>query len=290
MIARAAGAAGDSLIPGEFVLTRDDFQKISRMIYADAGINLSEGKAALVYGRLAKRLRALKLQAFRDYCELVASPEGEGERQEMLTSLTTNVTKFYREPHHFEHLKTRVLGPAKAARRGRVRLWSAACSTGQEPYSMAMTLLSCWPEAFNQDVKILATDIDRNVIATAEAGDYDEAQMKGVTPDARRKFFEPAGEGRFRVTDAVRCLVSFRRLNLLEDWPMKGQFAAIFCRNVVIYFDEATQQTLWEKFAPRLSPEGALYIGHSERVTGPATAKLRADGVSTYKLMAGRDK
>ena len=278
-----------SLIPGEFVLTRDDFHKISRMIYADAGINLNEGKAALVYARLAKRLRALKLQAFREYCELVASPRGEAERQEMLTSLTTNVTKFYREPHHFEHLKTHVLGPAKAERRGRLRLWSAACSTGQEPYSLAMTLLSCWPAAASEDVKILATDIDRNVIATAEAGVYDEAQMEGVAPDSRRRFFEPAEEGRFRVVEALRRLVSFRRLNLLEDWPMQGQFSAIFCRNVVIYFDEPTQQTLWQKFTPRLSPGGALYIGHSERVTGPATAKLRADGVSTYRLAGGRE-
>ena len=286
----AARAPGVSLIPGEFVLTRDDFQKISRMIYADAGINLNEGKAALVYARLAKRLRALKLQAFRDYCELVASPAGETERQEMLTSLTTNVTKFYREPHHFEHLKTHVLAPAKAGRRGRMRLWSAACSTGQEPYTIAMTLLSCWPEAEREDVKILATDIDRNVIAAAEAATYDEPQMEGVTPEMRRRFFEPAGEGQFRVIDAVRRLVTFRRLNLLEDWPMQGQFSGIFCRNVVIYFDEPTQQTLWEKFAPRLAAGGALYIGHSERVTGPAADRLHADGVSTYRISGGRDK
>lgn len=286
----AARTPGESMIPGEFVLTRDDFQKISRMIYADAGINLNEGKAALVYARLAKRLRALKMQAFRDYCELVASPQGETERQEMLTSLTTNVTKFYREAHHFEHLKTHVLAPAKAGRRGRLRIWSAACSTGQEPYSAAMTLLSCWPEAEREDVKILATDIDRNVIAAAEAGLYDEGQMEGVTPDLRRRFFEPAGDGRLRVIDPVRRLVSFRRLNLLEDWPMQGQFAAIFCRNVVIYFDEPTQQKLWEKFAPRLAPEGALYIGHSERVTGAASAKLLPDGVSTYRLGGGRGK
>jgi chemotaxis protein methyltransferase CheR len=221
---------------------------------------------------------------------LVASPQGEAERQEMLTSLTTNVTKFYREPHHFEHLKTNVLGPAKAARRGRLRLWSAACSTGQEPYSMAMTLLSCWPEALSEDVKILTTDIDRNVIATAEAGVYDEQQMEGVGLDLRRKFFEPAAGGRFRVVETVRRLVSFRRLNLMEDWPMQGQFSAIFCRNVVIYFDEPTQQTLWAKFAPRIAPGGALYIGHSERVTGAATARLHPDGVSTYRLSEGRDK
>ena len=286
----AARTPGDSMIPGEFVLTRDDFHKISRMIYADAGINLNEGKAALVYARLAKRLRALKMQAFRDYCELLASPQGEAERQEMLTSLTTNVTKFFREPHHFEHLKTHVLAPARAGRRGRLRLWSAACSTGQEPYTIAMTLLSCWPEAEREDVKILATDIDRNVIAAAEAGVYDEGQMEGVTPELRRKFFEPCPDGRLRVIEPLRRMVSFRRLNLLEDWPMQGPFAAIFCRNVVIYFDEPTQQKLWTKFTPLLAPGGALYIGHSERVTGPAADKVVGDGVSTYRLNGGRDR
>ena len=286
----AARAAGETMIPGEFALTRDDFRRISKMIYEDSGINLNEGKAALVYARLAKRLRALRMQAFRDYCDLVASPEGEAERGEMLTSLTTNVTKFFREPHHFEHMKAHILAPAKAARHTRLRLWSAACSTGQEPYSIAFSLLTAWPELASADVRILATDIDRNVIATAEAAVYEESLLEGVGADLRRKFFEPAGEGRFRVAEGVRRLVTFRQLNLLNAWPMQGQFDAIFCRNVVIYFDEPTQQSIWEKFVPRLAPEGALYIGHSERVTGPASAHLRGDGVSTYRLARGRGK
>jgi len=291
---KAAGSvarhAGETMIPGEFALTRDDFRRISKMIYDDSGINLNEGKAALVYARLAKRLRALRMEAFRDYCDLVASPAGEAERGEMLTSLTTNVTKFFRESHHFEHLKTQVLSPARAARRPKVRLWSAACSTGQEPYSIAIALLSLWPEAASGDVKILATDIDRNVIATAEAAVYDEQQLEGVSAEQRRKYFEPAGEERMRLVESVRRLVSFRRLNLLENWPMHGQFDAIFCRNVVIYFDEPTQQGIWEKFVPRLASHGALYIGHSERVTGPAAAKLRGDGVSTYRHSGGPAK
>lgn len=274
--------------PGEFAFSHDDFRRISKMIHDDSGIHLNEGKAALVYARLVRRLRALGMQAFRDYCNLVASPEGAAERGEMLTSLTTNVTRFFREPHHFEHLKVQVLTPARAARRTRLRLWSSACSTGQEPYSMAMTLLSAWPEAASADIRILATDIDRNVIATAEAAVYDEAQLDGVSAEQRRKFFEPVGDGRLRVVDAIRRLVSFRRLNLLEAWPMQGQFDALFCRNVVIYFDEPTQQGVWEKFVPRLAPEGALYIGHSERVTGPASAHLRGDGVSTYRLGGAR--
>jgi chemotaxis protein methyltransferase CheR len=265
------------------------------MIYSDAGINLNEGKAALVYARLAKRLRTLRMQAFRDYCDLVSSPEGVAERHEMLTALTTNVTKFFREPHHFEHLKTHVLPRLieRSGRRGRVRLWSAACSTGQEPYSIAFTLLSIWPDAARHDVKILASDIDRNVLAAAEAGVYAENLLEGVSVDIKRKFFAPVAAGdrpTFQVIGAARELITFRQLNLIESWPMKGQFDAIFCRNVVIYFDEPTQQAIWEKFVPRLAPDGALYIGHSERVTGGAAARVRSDGVSTYRLQAGEGR
>ena len=283
--------AAEPMLPGEFVLSRDDFRRISEMIYSDSGIHLTEGKAALVYARLAKRLRALRMEAFCDYCDLVASPEGASERQEMLTALTTNVTRFFRESHHFDHLRTRILPPlARAPRSARVRLWSAACSTGQEPYSIAFTLLSAWPEAASHDVKILATDIDRTVLATAAEAVYAEPLLEGVSVDVRRKFFEPAGGDRFRVVEPVRRLITFRQLNLIESWPMSGPFQAIFCRNVVIYFDDETQQRVWEKFVPRLAADGALYIGHSERVTGPAAAHLRGDGVSTYRPSKGRSQ
>jgi chemotaxis protein methyltransferase CheR len=280
----------ESLAPGEFLLTRGDFRKISEMIHSDAGIDLSESKAALVYARLAKRMRALRLQAFADYCDLVAGPEGATERQEMLAALTTNVTRFFREPHHFEHLKSKVLPsllPA-AARGGRVRIWSAACSSGQEPYSIALTILAAWPEAINKDVKVLATDIDPNMVAAGRAGAYTDAQIEGVSADQRKRFFEPPrpdANGNWRAGEALRRLVAFRSLNLIDDWPMRGAFHAIFCRNVVIYFDEPTQQRVWQKFLPRLEEGGYLYIGHSERVTGPAASRLRNDGVSTYRLI-----
>ncbi len=141
-------------------------------------------------------------------------------------------------------------------------------------------------------MRILATDIDRNVLATAQAGVYAESLLEGIGAEMRSRFFEPSpGErGQLRVVAAARKLVTFRPLNLVESWPMQGQFQAIFCRNVVIYFDEPTQQRIWEKFAPRLTPEGALYIGHSERVTGPAAALLRSQGVSTYRLTGGRNR
>ena len=284
----AKGDGSESLAPGEFTLNRQDFSRISSMIYQDAGNYLPETKAALVYARLAKRLRALNLEAFQDYCNLVESPAGTHERGEMLAALTTNVTRFYREPHHFEHLKARLLPPLirEAQRGGRIRLWSAACSSGQEPYSAALTILSLWPEAAGSDVRVLATDIDPHILEAGAKGIYSESQIENVPIDQRKRFFETVtldGKPHWRVCSALRALVTFRQLNLIEAWPMTGTFDAIFCRNVVIYFDEPTQQRIWTNFVPRLAAHGALYIGHSERVTGAATQSLVSDGVSTYR-------
>jgi chemotaxis protein methyltransferase CheR len=288
----AEDRAGETLFPGEFKMSHRDFTEIAAMLYADAGIYLPESKATLVYSRLVKRLRKLNLESFHDYCGLVGAPEGAGERLEMLSALTTNVTRFFREPHHFEHLKTLVLPPLlDAARRGaRARLWSAACSSGQEPYSMALTVLSLDPNAAALDVKILATDIDPRVVAEGRRGAYVEAALADVPPVLRKRYFVCAPDKRRQewvVADELKRLVSFRTLNLNADWPMPGKFAAIFCRNVVIYFDEPTQQKVWSKFAAKLEPNGWLYIGHSERVTGPAAARLVSDGVTTYRLSGG---
>jgi chemotaxis protein methyltransferase CheR len=174
-------------VDGEFPLRTEDFRAIAAMLHADAGIALPEAKATLVYSRLAKRLRALGLESFREYCALAAGPEGAEERRHMLTALTTNVTRFFREPHHFEHLRTVALPPLlEAARRGgRVRLWSAACSTGQEPFSIALTVLSAMPDAAGFDVKVLATDIDPVVLAEAREGRYADACVAAVPPALR---------------------------------------------------------------------------------------------------------
>ncbi len=278
----------DSLIDGEFAMSKRDFGEIAAMLYADAGIYLHESKATLVYSRLVKRLRKLNLDNFQDYCQLVASPQGAAERLEMLSALTTNVTRFLREPHHFEHLRANVLPPMlEAARRGgRVRLWSAACSTGQEPYSIALTLLSLEPNAGSLDVKILATDIDPRVVAEAQRGVYSESALAEVPADLRRRYFEPTAQG-WQAVEAMRRLIAFRTLNLNADWPMPGKFGAIFCRNVAIYFDEPTQQAVWSRFADKLEPNGWLYIGHSERVTGPASARFVSEGVTAYRLKTG---
>ncbi|ACB97178.1 CheR family methyltransferase [Beijerinckia indica] len=277
------------LVDGEFILTMDDFQRISHILHASTGIYLPDTKATLVYSRLAKRLRALGLTSFRDYCALVSHHDGLDERQHMLAALTTNVTRFFREPHHFDHLRTRVLPRLlENAQHGeRVRLWSAACSNGQEPYSIALTILALLPEAPRFDIKILATDIDPTMLAEGRRGLYGEAALASV-PKTLRHWFTPIHdeEGKtFAVAESMRALVSFRELNLIGDWPMKGVFQAIFCRNVVIYFEEATQNRIWDRFVPLLEPDGALYIGHSERLAGGAAQAFASDGITTYRRL-----
>ena len=267
---RARGGAAAGLVEGEFLFTEDDFKKIANILHSHAGTALAEGKAALVYSRLAKRLRTLGLRSFREYCSLVEGQQGVDERQAMMAALTTNVTRFFREPHHFDHLRE-VLMPklAERARRGgRVRLWSAACSNGQEPYSMAITVLAALPEAASLDVKILATDIDPNMIAEGRAGIYREDAVAPVPLELRRKWFRKAPGSGWEVAPDLRELVAFRELNLIGDWPMKGRFDAIFCRNVMIYFDRPTQEELVRRLAERLVPGGYLLVGHSESLTG----------------------
>ncbi len=289
MSAALSAVGSRPLVDGEFPLFIEDFRAIAAMLHADAGIALSEAKATLMYSRLAKRLRTLGLRSFREYRALVASHEGGEERRQMLTALTTNLTRFFREPHHFEHLKTAVL-PAllqEARRGGRVRLWSAACSTGQEPYSIALTILSLMPDAAGLDIKVLATDIDPAVLVEARAGVYEEASIEPVPSDLRKRWFNRATDARgkagWSVAEDARRLVSFRELNLIGTWPMRGRFQAIMCRNVVIYFDEDTQVALWSRFMPMVEPGGHLYIGHSERLAGDAAWHFESAGITTYR-------
>lgn len=276
----------ERLVNGEFPFTEADFKRIGAILYADSGISLPEGKVALVYSRLAKRLRSLGLQNFREYCDLIAADEGVDERKAMLMSLTTNVTRFFREPHHFEHLSALLRGElAEALRAGdRLRIWSAGCSSGEEPYSIAMTILSCIPDAGSLDIRVLATDIDANILAKAKAGVYASEALSQI-PAAMRTGIASGSDGRITLTPAVRELVRFAELNLMAPWPMKGQFDAIFCRNVAIYFDEPTQARLWTNFGKKLMPTGRLYVGHSERVSVP---EFKPDGQTVYRLAGVR--
>jgi chemotaxis protein methyltransferase CheR len=276
------------LASGEYPLTRRDLSEIAAMIYADAGISLNDTKASLVYSRLSKHIRNLGLSGFREYCNLVSSPAGAAARREMLSHLTTNFTRFFRENHHFDHLRTEVLPGllARARAGGRVRIWSAACSDGQEPYSIALTVLSLMPNAADYDFKILATDIDPKILGLARAGAYDEGSLETVSPVMRKQWFQEVdiqGRRKFQVDDRVKRLITFNELNLMAQWPFKGNFDIIFCRNVVIYFDEPTQMKIWSRFAGLLPEAGHLYIGHSERVSGDAKHLFDNIGITTYR-------
>ena len=263
--------------------TEGDFHVIADLAMRDFGLHLTLAKRDLVYSRLLKRLRVLGFDAFADYCGVLTGPDGEAERQAMLSALTTNVTHFFREDHHFKLMRDVALPPLiKAARAGeRVRLWSTGCSAGQEPYSLAFTVLSLCPEVAKLNLRILATDVDTEILFKAEAGTYAEDERRAI-PQAMHKFIEPAPEG-FRIGPAARELITFGRLNLIENWPISGPFQVIFCRNVAIYFDKPTQAKLWARFGALLAPNGYLCIGHSERVAGPAEALFRGVGVTTYQ-------
>ena len=277
------------LVEGEFTLTAEDFRSIAATLHAEAGIALHESKATLVYSRLAKRLRALGMENFRDYCALIADRDaGVDERQKMIAALTTNVTRFYREPHHFDHLRDKVIVPlAEAAKRGgSIRIWSAGCSNGQEPYTIALTILSVLPNAYDLDVKILATDIDPNMIREGREGRYPASAIEPVPAD-QRKWFDKSGD-EYVATEQLKRLVSFKELNLMGAWPMKKAYDAIFCRNVVIYFEEETQSKVFSRFVPLMSPKARLYIGHSERLIGPAADHMVTDGVTTYAMKGAK--
>ena len=291
-IARPKPDAASDREKREFDFDLTDFRQIAAILYADSGIFLSEQKTSLVYGRLVKRLRALGLESFKEYCRLVSDKNAVGERQQLLGALTTNVTAFFRERHHFDHLKTVELPPLlRAARNGaRVRIWSAGCSKGHEPFSIAMTILSLMPDAGRHDIKILGTDIDPAVVATGRDAVYDSEDLADVSKAELSRFFiapDGADNGRLVATPELRALVTFRELNLMEPWPMTGLFNILFCRNVTIYFDAPTQATLWSRFASVIEPGGLMCIGHSERLSGDAVKRFTAAGTTMYRHGTG---
>lgn len=272
----------------EFPYTDEDFRQIKGMIYDDAGIFLPDSKQTLVYSRLARRLRELGLSSFYEYILFVQGRSGRDERGHLINALTTNLTHFFREPHHFKTAREELVPLAlkRTAEGGRFRVWSAGCSTGEEAYSLAIAMLDEAPELLERDVQILGTDIDTNVVRTATTGAYTRDVVNPVEPRLRSRYFE-TGWGpksdQFVVNDDLRRLTTFRTLNLMQNWPMAGQFDAIFCRNVVIYFDEATKSVLWERFADKLVNNGLLFIGHSERMTGSGRDLFESIGLTTYR-------
>jgi chemotaxis protein methyltransferase CheR len=267
---------------GEYSLSEREFARIKARVYKVAGISLSDAKRTLVISRLSKIVRALGLPTFDDYVDFLERGGTAKDGQNFVNALTTNLTRFYREDHHFEHLRTYVGSLINTRPRGqRLRIWSAGCSTGQEPYTVALDLLAAYPELKRWDFKILATDIDTAVIAKAAQGVYPISELSGLSAERARPF-ERDASGSIRVPEAAASLVSFKPLNLIGPWPMKGPFDAIFCRNVAIYFDKPTQGEVFGRFGKMLAPEGFLYIGHSENL-GSGGDGFRLVGKTIYQ-------
>jgi len=267
---------------GEIPLSEREFSRIKTRVYQVAGISLSDAKRTLVISRLSKIVRALGLPGFDAYVDFLERGASATDGQNFVNALTTNLTRFYREDHHFEHLRQYVGSLIEQKPRGmRLRIWSAACSTGQEPYTVGMDLLAAFPELKRWDFKILGTDIDTAVLAKAARGIYPESELSGLSPE-RARLLEKTGSGEIQVPGAVRELVSFKPLNLITAWPMKGPFDAIFCRNVAIYFDKPTQGQMFGRFASLLAPEAFLYIGHSENL-GSGGEGFRLVGKTIYQ-------
>jgi len=248
----------------EFDFTEKDFRVIQKLIYDHAGISLNDAKENLVYSRLSRRLRANNLTNFCSYLEFLA--KNKEEWQLFINALTTNLTSFFREPHHFPILAEHI---RKLGTKEPLALWSCAASTGEEPYSMAMTMVELFG-SYNPPVRIIATDIDTQVLDKAKIGIYSMEKVDMLTPNQLRPFFlkgKGINEGSVKVRQEVQDIVTFRQVNLLSDhWPVRGPFAAIFCRNVMIYLDKETQIKILQRFAPLLAPEGLLFVGHSENI------------------------
>ncbi len=265
----------------EFDFSPRDFDRVRRMIHERAGIDLNESKRTMVYSRLAKRLRERDLPSFADYLDLVESDRGQ-EWQNFVNALTTNLTAFFREPHHFEMLAERL---REAPPGKQLKIWSAASSTGEEPYSIAITVRSA--RNAGAGVRILATDIDTQVLETGRRGVYRDEDIDKMDPKILHRWFQQgagSNAGMVRVRDELREMVSFRALNLLSPvWPMRERFDVIFCRNVMIYFDKATQHAVLQRMAARMEPDGVLYIGHSENLMW-ARDLFEACGRTAYRL------
>lgn len=286
----AGGAAGakELALPGVSpgVYGQRDFLAVARMVRDEAGIVLPAGKAMLVYSRLAPLVRMSGLGTFSAY--LAAIAQDDAARRKAVCALTTNHTFFYREEHHFQHF-AKLVRPQLATRLaqgGTVRLWSAGCSSGEEVWSLVMTLLG--PDRregrmlAKRDLRVLASDIADHALESAQKGRYEAKGLEAVPEELRSLWTRNSGND-VTIAPELRELVQFRRLNLHGPWPMQRRFQAIFCRNVMIYFDQPTKERLVSRFAGQLEPGGFLYIGHSERVSGPAEALFESVGPTIYR-------
>ena len=249
----------------EFPMTEKNFQSIAKIAYEVTGIVLGEHKKDLVYSRISRRIRTLKLTNFDDYIHVIQD-QNDQEFTSFVYSITTNLTSFFRELHHFDFLKSTALPELK--KKGKAPLiWSAGCSTGEEPYSIAITLDGFYPGGGFGGAKVLATDLDSNVLDTGRSGIYEGARIEGLDKDLKKKYFK-FNNDQVAVNDKLKKNIQFNRLNLLGPWPMRKKFDIIFCRNVIIYFNKATQKELFIRYSKILNENGYLIIGHSESLHG----------------------
>ena len=260
----------------EFKFTNDDFYFLSNLVGLNSGINLTEDKRELVYGRVVKRLRLLGLQNFSDYCRLLKLNDSE-EIRHLINSITTNVTSFFREAHHFEYLTNNVIPGIISKNMGKarpqLRIWSAGCSSGEEPYSIAMLLRENIEDIDAWDARILATDLDTNVLETAKTGEYPAERSSEIPAESKKRWMlKGTGRksGRIKVRTEIRDMVHFKQLNLTGQWPISSMFDCIFFRNVAIYFKKDTQISLLNRFADHLEEGGTLFVGHAENIAGVA--------------------
>ncbi len=253
-----------------FAISDDEFNNFRSLIYKEAGINLSDLKRALVQSRLTKRIKILGVGTFGDYYRYLIS-NFDDEKIHFINAITTNKTDFFRENRHFEFMKETVLPKLESSGRGSIRIWSAGCSTGEEPYSIAMTLREYFEKTKKPDMKILASDIDTQVLESGREGIYEYEKIRDIDISLLKKYFirgSGNNEGLFKVKDSIKQMIVFRRLNLQDqNYPMKKKFDIIFCRNVIIYFDKDTQKKIFMKFHDHLKDDGFLFIGHSENIT-----------------------
>lgn len=266
----------------EFLFTERDFEIIRKLIYEYAGINLSDSKKDLVYSRLGRRLRANKLNRFSDYIELLHDKKS-AEWEAFTNALTTNLTSFFREPHHFPMLAAHV---GNIKQRRPINIWCNAASTGEEPYTIAMTMMDLFG-SLTPPVRIIATDIDTNALEAARNGVYALERIEKLPKDVLQRFFlKGRGEqsGQVRVRKELQDLIEFRQLNLQDaKWPVSGPFDAIFCRNVMIYFDKTTQHKILQRFAPIMHQDGLLFAGHSESLQG-LTDVFKLQSKTVYRI------
>lgn len=269
----------------EFPFTDRDFNYIRDLVAERTGIVLSDIKRDMVYSRVVRRIRQLDVTNFTEYCALLKSGN-EQEMVEFTNAITTNLTSFFREPHHFEYLTKTLLPELKAKKHDRkIRIWSAGCSSGEEPYSIAMTVRDYFPSNSGWDIKILATDLDTEMVTKASRGIYKEDRVTGIEKKHLKKWIRKGKgkmQGNVKICSELQDIISFKQLNLMHDWPIKGSFDFMFCRNVVIYFNKETQKELFDRYANLLMPEAGLFIGHSESLNN-VSDRFNSLGKTIYR-------